>query len=285
MSSPYTNGHDAEAVGAAWVHPGPDAADTAGADEPPWDDVPPHGEAGAGNDGLAVRWIEHVDAEAWQPPRAGRVHHAPGSLTLLYGHPATGKGHVALGWAERSGGRCLVLDYEANPSEWVERAAAIGLPQRRLMYLDPKGVPLPELAAELGQALQGLDVQFVVVDSLLMALGELGENEYSPQGPLTFMHSIEAWPCPVVGIAHESPRGGPFGSRYWTALARMMWHLTKDEEEGRTLRLVKANQMAEGESYQVHLHHDQGKLYQVAETRTPPPAGGVEGGYAAARSL
>jgi hypothetical protein len=65
----------------------------------------------------------------------------------------------------------------------------------------------------------------------------------------------------------------------------MMWHLTKDEEEGRTLRLVKANQMAEGESYQVHLHHDNGKLYQVAETRTPPPAGGVEGGYAAARSL
>jgi hypothetical protein len=209
MSSPYTNGHDAEAVGAAWVHPGPDAADTAGADEPPWDDVPPHGEAGAGDDGLAVRWIEHVEAEAWQPPRAGRVHHAPGSLTLLYGHPATGKGHVALGWAERSGGRCLVLDYEANPSEWVERAAAIGLPQRRLMYLDPKGVPLPELAAELGQALQGLDVQFVVVDSLLMALGELGENEYSPQGPLTFMHSIEAWPCPVVGIAHESPEEAP----------------------------------------------------------------------------
>lgn len=271
------NGHDPdpgywhpEDLAAAWLYASTDASDREGADSAAGDDVPPEGDTGTRHDGPAIQPVESIEAPAVQAPLVGRIAPYPGALTLLYGEPAAGKSYAALGWAQRviaGGGRVLVMDYEHDAMAWKHRARDIGLPEG-LWYMDPMGVPITERRTFDASTVEGFDL--VVVDSVLMALGAMGENEWSPSNVLDFRHAVESWPCPVLGLAHQGPRssgGGVFGSKYWTALAGVIWHMTNEANEGRRITLVKNRYGAEGEGHLVHLHHNgDGPVYAISET-------------------
>lgn len=296
MSGTHINGHDPEPghwhpddVAAAWLYTGTDATDGARDDLPPRDDVPSHGETGAGGD-EAVDIFEPgttVTVPAVRPPAFGRVADYPGALTLIYGHPKTGKGIYSADLAAKytqAGLNVAVLDYENNPQEWVNRLHWFGADPKRWAYRVPHklgvdDVSIVALRHVIRDYLELNEIDLLIIDSVLYALSEVGENEYSPKAPMALARAIETFPCPVWGLAHArtSKDGGIFGSNYWRASARMTWHLTNEASEDtyplRKLVLADSNEGPSGEAYRVHFHTKDGHIRQVTSDPWADPDG------------
>ena len=268
MSSPYTNGHDAEAVGAEWVHPGPDAADTAGADEPPWDDVPPHGEAGAGDDGAAEEEVRRFDAlpdEPPLPPIARFVAQGHGSVTVLFGDGGEGKGTLAaklVAEHTQQGGSALIIDAEGHPGEWGRRLRRFGADMTRGAYWAwSRTVPLREAVDDYRGTFD-----FVVVDSAAYFPGSQ-DDQWGPSAAIAMQDAAKAMRIPLLVIAHvakHSPQGKAYGSGFWHNVPRVSMEIEASVVTCRKATDVKG--LKRGMRFDVTPHYADDDLFMVEPT-------------------
>ena len=156
--------------------------------------------------------------------------------TILYGTGGVGKGSVACWWIVqliRDGHRVLVLDYEGHPEEWSRRIGSLdpGVHISGLVRHLTPSAPIRRAAAEIAWTCDTHELDYIVVDSAVMAVGA---DPLKPEAAAEYAAALLAIGHPALTLAHVTKTDDsryPFGSIFWHNLARMTWSLTGDDGE------------------------------------------------------
>jgi hypothetical protein len=193
----------------------------------------------------------------------------PEGHTILYGTGGVGKGALASNWIAQlvqSGHRVLILDYEGHPEEWSRRIASLAPDVHRgdaVRHLIPRE-PLAVAAAEITWTCATYDLDYIVVDSVVMACGA---DPMKPEAAAAYGAGLVEINRPVLSLAHvtkiDDPRY-PFGSVFWHNLARMTWSLTGSETEV-LLKHRKHNNYPGSGTFTVTVTWEDGYLREVWE--------------------
>lgn len=168
--------------------------------------------------------------------------------TIWFGKGGTGKSYFALaaaalmdGFNDAMGGmqiakrhRVAYLDWEWDAWVHADRMRALlgkGMEDCDVVYRRCFG-PLPDQVEQLRRMIDAEGITFVIVDSIGAACG--GEPEASATA-LRFNDAVRALGVGSLLISHVTKGGDtehPFGSVYWTNIARATWYLHQDEDSG-----------------------------------------------------
>ena len=179
---------------------------------------------------------------------------AKGHPTVLFGSPGTGKSYLAEWWAhlvldgaapddlemrvDERAKSILYLDWEGDEMAFRQRAQSIrngtglcvdGLHYRRCTR------PLAADVDQISNQIADLGPDLIVIDSLAPATG----GDLNSSGPPNeFFGALRALGGTSLVLAHVSKGGAHgsnasiFGSVFFTALARSVWQIRSDNEEG-----------------------------------------------------
>lgn len=164
----------------------------------------------------------------------------PTESTILFGPGGVGKGALTCSWIVQlvaAGKHVLVLDYEDHGGEWARRvyglAGADAL--EAVSWLAPlaEGLgPLWDHASQVRDLIDEDGIDYVVIDSILMACG--GLDAMKPEAAIKFFGALQLLGRPSLTIAHvtklNDPRQ-PFGTSYFHNLARATWSLMPKGDE------------------------------------------------------
>ena len=163
---------------------------------------------------------------------------------VINGDGGTGKSMLALalgvmvqtgqpiitGLETRARRNVALLDWEMSPWEHRERLRAItGEPMPDLVYV-PCLRPLREEVDRLRRIARDRGIGYWIVDSAAPACG--GEPE-SAEVALAFFGALRALGGGSLIVAHVTKNGDdgkPFGSAFWSNLARSTWYVRKQQE-------------------------------------------------------
>lgn len=196
---------------------------------------------------VAWRSLADIDDTPPGPLLFGMLEDGP---TLAYAAPGVGKGTTGaylVCEAQRASMLPLIYDAERRPREWARRVSGLGGDRSRVAYLAPEdlpraliGKPLWEVAPAIGAAAAEAGADFLIVDSVLPAIG-VGEERLKSdaQAPFLYVQALDQLGIPSLSFAHPpkgQPEGDPFGSMAWVAAMRMTWIGTKAEGDGHRIR-------------------------------------------------
>ncbi len=171
--------------------------------------------------------------------------------TILFGEGSTGKSYLALTLSiltqlpfndnplslapERA--NALYLDYESDEMEFQRRLTFLqrgfGLPPFPIQYRECE-LPLVEDIDHLEQIVADGNIGFVVIDSLGVASGNASLNDAATA--TAFYSALRRLKVTSLIITHTSKELGtkrptPFGSVYFTNLARSVFEASKQQEQ------------------------------------------------------
>ena len=176
-----------------------------------------------------------------------------GGPTILFGDGGVGKSLLALAicYTVASGDNLLgtlwgkavpvlYLDWETGPETHWRRLKAIC--DSRFAEVPPihyrrMVTSLPEAAGTIRREVDRLHAGLVALDSLGPAGAGIGEPEASGTA-LTVFNAMRSFNVPCLGTHHVSHagmstnRGKPFGSVYYSNLARLTWEIETVRQEG-----------------------------------------------------
>ena len=183
---------------------------------------------------------------------------AEGHPTVLFGSPGTGKSYLAQWWAmlTLAGGTpsempvqvhkpvrsILYLDWEGDEIAFRQRAHAIregtpewsGFPFRGLHYRRCTR-PLAADVDQIRNQVEASEPELIVIDSLAPATG----GDLNTSGPPNeFFTALRSLGGTALVLAHAAKgaagtaNASIFGSVFFTALARSVWQIRSDSQEG-----------------------------------------------------
>jgi hypothetical protein len=167
---------------------------------------------------------------------------AADGVTIIFGAGGSGKTMFALWLALHLDRPGLYVDYEASGGVLKRRMRRLlaGLGRADtippLLYWPARGRPLADMKDALRAKIHHSDVEFVVVDSALLACGG---NPLDSETVIKFFNALAALGVPVMLISHvtkEDDVNGtkyPFGSVVWSNSARLTWNIRTTKEPGR----------------------------------------------------
>lgn len=171
--------------------------------------------------------------------------------TIFFGEGSTGKSYLALTlailtqlpyydnplWLSPKQTNALFLDYEADEAEFKKRLTLLergfGLAPAPIMYRECE-LPLVEDIDHLEQIVAEYHIGFLVIDSLGVASGNASLNDAATA--TTFYSALRRLKVTSLIITHtskesETRRATPFGSVYFTNLARSVFEVRRQQEE------------------------------------------------------
>lgn len=171
--------------------------------------------------------------------------------TILFGEGSTGKSYLALTLAiltqlpfndnplslvpEKA--NALYLDYESDEVEFKRRLTFLqrgfGLPPFPIQYRECE-LPLVEDIDHLEQMVADDNIGFVIIDSLGVASGNASLNDAATA--TAFYSALRRLKVTSLIVTHTSKELGtkkatPFGSVYFTNLARSVFEVSKQQEQ------------------------------------------------------
>lgn len=177
---------------------------------------------------------------------------------ILFGEGGGGKTFVALRWMlsiatgipflgikPTKTATCMFLDYEDSAAEANDRIMKLcgskvmtpdgqtpdlELLQKNILYFPAEGVPIHDLVPQLKEKIAEHNVQFLLIDSAVMACG--GEPEKAESAG-RFFNSIAKLGVTTLTIAHETKSENHdhvFGSIFWRNCARNMWNAQAERD-------------------------------------------------------
>ncbi len=175
---------------------------------------------------------------------------------ILFGDGGSGKSTLALvlaaslatgrelipGSPPTISGPVMWVDYEAQRRTSAKRLKMMGLAYANILYV-PGLRAIADDVDRLSQIAQEEGVELVVVDSVVLAVG----GSVSPkdaEAPTQYANAVAAIAPRSIGLAHvvkstEDDGKKPFGSGYWHNIARLTWHMKRDDEEpGHVVRMT-----------------------------------------------
>lgn len=224
---------------------------------------PPQASSNTGLDVWALTDVKPAEDEVMLD---GHVH--PTDHTILFGDGGTGKGAVAAQivadlttgkWYDgttHEQKRVLVLDYEAHARhEWRVRVARFaGLTD--MVFIVQPTQPIWDIAQEVREVIDALDIDVVVVDSVTYAC--VGEEVEKSATAAKYTVAISHLKKPVLSLAHTTKTDlgakHPFGSIFWSNGARVTINIKVDGAKYNDPRLVtcqKTNQAAPFKPYHI----------------------------------
>lgn len=187
--------------------------------------------------------------------------------SIIFGDPEAGKTYYALLQAIciQSGrplldlrplqGNVLYIDYEAD-RDTIERrlrriCRGLDIPYVSLEYYAPGGTPLIQAATSIQAIIKNKNIVHTFTDSALLAVGGSLENAEMVGKTFGVYRSFGTSNTILAHVAKNalSNKRTPFGSTFWTAMARSVWEVLGDrgEEGGNILeqgiRHVKGNEI------------------------------------------
>ncbi len=207
---------------------------------------------------------------------------------ILFGEGGGGKTFVALRWllsiatgipfleAKPTRPRvCLFLDYEDDAAEGNDRiqklcgsktisAPDLELLQKNIKYFAAQGVPLHDLIPTLKEKIIEERIEFILIDSALMACG--GEPEKAESAG-RFFNSLAKLGVTTLTIAHETKSENHdhvFGSIFWRNCTRNMWNAQSEKDPTDPRRISfglfhrKCNHDALRAPVPLRIHHGDG---------------------------
>jgi hypothetical protein len=199
-----------------------------------------------------------------------RLH--PTEESILFGTGGSGKGSLSSYYTVRltaDGLRVAILDFEDHLGEWQERIGGLGGDLAKVLYY-PNLDPLPGIAGDLRQEFDGRGVDYVVIDSVVMALG--GIDPLKPEAPIRYAKALHVMRRPSLSLAHvtkETDHRYPFGSVFWHNGTRLTLSLEARASGVRILQNRKANQHRLFGKFEVRLDFDQSGVLCEVSDRTP----------------
>lgn len=171
-----------------------------------------------------------------------------GHINILFGDGGSGKSLIALAsmMSVHSGEdlglgkpdilhRGCYLDWEFEPEDHRERMIAMchgdeGLAGLTIMYKRCTA-PIWEMVEELLKDRADHDIDFLVLDSALLAAGGEPEKADTVRKVFTALREIKMTTLIIAHTTHDSERERPFGSTFWHNMARNIWKATLVQEE------------------------------------------------------
>jgi len=189
---------------------------------------------------------------------------------MLFGEGSCGKSYLAITlaitaqlpfsnnplWLSPKQANTLYLDWEADENEFKRRLSEVergfSLPPAPILYRECE-LPLVEDIDHLEQMVAEHQIGFVIIDSLGIASGNANLNDAATA--TAFYSALRRLKVTSLIITHmskeaETKRATPFGSVYFTNLARSVFEVRKHQEE-------EANEIAID---LVHRKNNQGPL-------------------------
>lgn len=141
---------------------------------------------------------------------------------------------------------CLFLDYENSKSTFRRRLNRLAkyIPgwsseaEGRIKYLREDMMPVHELRRVLRTYVKDNDIGLLVIDSAVPALGGAPEDSTVVS---RFFSSLNSLGVTVLVICHETKAEAhlyPFGSIFFHNLARNIWNVRKEQEDGQSTMRV-----------------------------------------------
>jgi hypothetical protein len=174
----------------------------------------------------------------------------PEGATVLYGPGGVGKGHVACEAIRNllPHGPVLIVDYEAHPSEWKRRLAAMLTPvqQEQVAHMVPPQ-SLPKSEQLIRAVVREVGARALILDSYQAATPDGKAHADIADVPRDMFGSIARIGVPALILAHVTKSGGehqpyPYGSVFVHSYARMTWSMAKRSQDDEPLRVELRNQ-------------------------------------------
>lgn len=170
--------------------------------------------------------------------------------TLIFGEGSTGKSYLALTlaimaqlpyydnpiWLKPKQANTLYLDYEGDESEFRKRLTLLtrgfGIPAVPILYRECE-LPFVEDVDHLEQIVAEYNIGFIIIDSLGVASGNANLNDAATA--TAFYSALRRLKVTALIITHtskeERKKATPFGSVYFTNLARSVFEVVKHQEQ------------------------------------------------------
>ena len=134
--------------------------------------------------------------------------------------------------------RTMYVDYETYKGRFENRVSRVmrglGLGGRAadfLFYYPGRGLALGEHVEALKREMTRWDIEFLVIDSAILACGGKPEDAEVAN---RYFSALARLSCTSLTISHITKAGEtkyPFGSVVWWNSARAVWHLAKQQDE------------------------------------------------------
>jgi len=187
-----------------------------------------------------------------------------GKPTILFGEGSTGKSYLALTlaimtqlpfydnplWLSPKQAQTLYLDYEGDEDEFRKRLTSLergfNLPSTPILYRECE-LPLVDDIDHLEQIVAEYGIGFLVIDSLGVASGNTSLNDAATA--TAFYSALRRLKVTSLTITHtskdsEAKRASPFGSVYFTNLARSVFEVRRQQKREEKAAARKAAQPA-----------------------------------------
>jgi hypothetical protein len=222
------------------------------------------------------RSLMDIPNDPLPPLLLDRLH--PEQHTILYGTGGVGKGTLAAKWAgalAKDGYTVAILDFEGNPQEWRSRIGGITGDDRdimaRVMHRTYTGDLLEHAKAGLAEQLAEMGVDYIIVDSIVMACGG---DALKPEAAKGYTDALNIIGKPVLSLAHVTKGDAvayPFGTIFWHNTARLTWSLVKEDgAQWPVLTNRKSNNYAVHAPMNVLVDYTGGELRAVDERPAAP---------------
>lgn len=185
---------------------------------------------------------------------------------ILFGDGGSGKSTLALvlaasfasgteiipGSPPTASGPVMWLDYEAQRHTTAKRLAMLGHKDAPIFYV-PGLRPIAEDVDRLRNIAEAEGIGLVVVDSVVLAVGG-AVSPKDAEAPTQYANAVAAIAPRSIGLAHvvkssEDDGRKPFGSGFWHNIARLTWHVKRDEEENGHLVRLTCRKRTNGEPF------------------------------------